>query len=59
VRTDGFPWVRVMRLGLGVLMLPPDVFWRTTLRELVAAFAIADVGVSRAQLQEMMIRFPD
>jgi uncharacterized phage protein (TIGR02216 family) len=59
VRTDGFPWARVMRLGMGVLMLPPHVFWRMTLRELVAAFSVEDVGVSRARLEAMMGDFPD
>ncbi len=31
-----FPWNRLMRAGMGELRLPPDHFWRMTLKELAA-----------------------
>lgn len=60
-----FPWSEAMRLGLGVLRLPPDAFWRMTPRELVAA--AAGIGgatgfgapISRARFDDLRQRFPD
>jgi uncharacterized phage protein (TIGR02216 family) len=60
-----FPWVDAMRLGLGVLRLPPDSFWRMTPRELAAARAGlgglqgAGLPLSRARLDDLQQRFPD
>ena len=31
---SGFPWADVMRIGLGVLRLPPHAFWAMTPKEL-------------------------
>ena len=36
---DGFPGRRLTQLGLGVLRLPPEQFWRASLCEIAAAFA--------------------
>ncbi|MDO8289718.1 MAG: phage tail assembly chaperone [Parvibaculum sp.] len=59
-----FPWARAMELGLGQLRLPPDAFWRMTLRELSAAAKGAGAGASgegmtRASLSSLAQRFPD
>lgn len=57
-------WPALMRLGLGALRLPPDVFWAMTPRELRAA---ADPGggakparpMARIELAALTARFPD
>lgn len=58
-----FPWAEAMQLGLGVLRLPPDQFWRMTPRELAAAIAGRRGGATppldRAALDELMQRYPD
>lgn len=41
-----FPWMRIMRLGLCELRLPPEQFWRMTLKELAAATGNETVDVS-------------
>ena len=54
-----------MSVGLGVLHLPPDVFWGMTPVEFVAALDGAGhpfgagVGPTRRTLGELMARFPD
>ena len=52
-----------MRLGLGVLRLPPREFWAMTPRELAAAAAAfappAPAAPPRAALEALMRRFPD
>lgn len=49
-----------MHLGLGVLRLAPADFWRTTPRELAAAFEPAlTPGLTRQTLDALMTRFPD
>jgi uncharacterized phage protein (TIGR02216 family) len=48
-----------MRLGLGVLQLAPEVFWRMTLKELMAAFEWPDAAMARVRLNELMERWPD
>lgn len=59
-----FPWAEAMRLGLGVLRLPPEAFWKMTPRELAAA-ASALGGMAgtpplkRARLDELARRYPD
>ncbi|MFT3938222.1 rcc01693 family protein [Rhodopseudomonas sp.] len=58
-----FPWAEAMQLGLGVLRLPPDQFWRMTPRELAAAIAGLRGGATpplgRAAFAELMRRYPD
>lgn len=52
-----------MGLGLGVLRLPPEAFWRMTPRELACAARglapRAAPALGRADLAELMARFPD
>ena len=52
-----------MRLGLGVLRLPPRTFWETTPRELHAAaeglFGRTANAPTREDLSDLMRRFPD
>jgi uncharacterized phage protein (TIGR02216 family) len=57
-----FPWKQAIGIGLGVLRLSPDQFWRMTPREL--AYAIEAVTgrsapLVRATLDELMTRYPD
>jgi len=54
-----------MTAGLGVLRLPPAIFWSMTLRELDAALRgafdlpCAGASPSRADLAALMKSFPD
>lgn len=50
-----------MELGLGVLRLSPDSFWRMTPRELAAAAGLSQTGgdLSRRELDALMTAFPD
>ena len=54
-----------MKVGFGLLRLPPDQFWSMTLRELEAAVAglfgdeVQAEPLARADLEELMQRFPD
>lgn len=57
--SQAFPWPRILQLGLGVLRLPPEQFWRTTLRELAAALPAPAQGLDRNRLDQMMMEFPD
>jgi uncharacterized phage protein (TIGR02216 family) len=54
---ERFPWMTLMRLGIGVYHLSPREFWSCTLRELV--FVRGDTGISRAGLVELMGQWPD
>lgn len=54
-----FPWARIMQLGLGTLKLSPSEFWRSTPREISAAFGAPPQPMLRQKLDEMMERFPD
>ena len=57
-----FPWGEAMRLGLGILRLPPDAFWRMTPRELAAAaraFGSPAKPIDRARLDALQRQFPD
>ncbi|MFG1478605.1 rcc01693 family protein [Xanthobacter sp. V4C-4] len=57
-----FPWDAAMGLGLGVLRLPPDAFWRMTPRELAAAGGLSPrpaPALDRTRLRALMERFPD
>jgi uncharacterized phage protein (TIGR02216 family) len=56
-----FPWEMAMTLGLARLRLLPEVFWRLSLPEFVAIAGGFDRpgGISRAEVERMMQRFPD
>jgi uncharacterized phage protein (TIGR02216 family) len=51
-----FPWGELMQLGLHVLKLPPEHFWRMTMRELICPRSTA---LTQARLEELMQKFPD
>jgi uncharacterized phage protein (TIGR02216 family) len=53
-----FPWPALMQRGLHHLKLPPEQFWRATLREICPAHLHA-TPLPRAQLVQLMKRFPD
>lgn len=61
---SGMPWDEMMRFGLGVLRLSPDVFWAATPRELAAAHAgLSGQGMARplerSALERLMDLHPD
>lgn len=62
--SEPFDWAAAMAFGLGVLKLPPAVFWAMTPRELEAALAghhgrRAGPAPSRLVLSALMQQFPD
>lgn len=65
-RPAGIDWAELMRLGLGGLRLPPEVFWSMTPVELQCALEgaglIARAGegpMARGAFEALMARFPD
>jgi uncharacterized phage protein (TIGR02216 family) len=58
-----FPWERAMAIGLGVLRLPPDQFWRMTPREFAAAlrglYGEPATPIDRAAFETLAAKFPD
>lgn len=56
-------WAGLMRVGLGVLRLPPDAFWAMTPREFAAAVTAFDgpraSPMTRAALEALRARYPD
>lgn len=54
-----FPWGQFMRLGMGVLRLPPRDFWAATPREIAAALGPPRAGLGRDDLLTLMQTFPD
>ncbi len=54
-----FPWAQFMRLGLGILRLPPKDFWAATPREIASAFGPLRAGLGRDDLLTLMQQFPD
>jgi uncharacterized phage protein (TIGR02216 family) len=59
---EPFPWPQALAVGLGVLRLPPEQFWRMTPRELAAALRglYGDAApIDRATFDELRARFPD
>ncbi|MFK8034282.1 MAG: rcc01693 family protein [Hyphomicrobiales bacterium] len=56
-----FPWQEVMRLGLGVMRLPPQHFWRLTPREFIAICGHSQAATppSKSDLYDLMRQFPD
>jgi uncharacterized phage protein (TIGR02216 family) len=55
---SGFPWARLMQLGLAELRLAPADFWSMTLKELNAVLPQAK-PMSRSDLDFLMERFPN
>ena len=60
-KPSGFPWGRIMQLGLGQLRLAPKDFWSMTLRELDAALGLGASArtMTRDDLQLLLERYPD
>lgn len=58
-----FPWERALAIGLGVLRLSPEEFWKMTPREFAAAlrglYGEPAMPLDRAALDALMLRFPD
>lgn len=58
-----FPWPLALAVGLGVLRLPPEQFWRMTPRELAAAlrglYGEEAAPLDRAAFDALRARFPD
>jgi uncharacterized phage protein (TIGR02216 family) len=55
-----FPWARLMQTGLGTLHLSPSEFWRSSPREIAAAFGSPpQPKMLRQKLDEMMENYPD
>lgn len=58
--TETFPWQRMMQVGLGNLRLSPDQFWRSSPREIAAAWGVPPhPKLLRQDLNEMMEKYPD
>lgn len=61
---EAVDWPGLMRVGLGVLRLPPEVFWAMTPAELRLALEGAgvvqtDPGLDKSWLSNLMAAFPD
>lgn len=57
-------WALMMRLGLGALRLPPEVFWAMTPVEFACALEGAGLvgtapSMTRHDLDALMARYPD
>lgn len=66
MRAEAIDWPGLMRLGLGALRLPPEVFWQMTPSEFRLALEGAgllpigsDLPMDRTRLRALMARFPD
>jgi uncharacterized phage protein (TIGR02216 family) len=57
------PWPQVLAIGLGVLRLPPEQFWRMTPREFAAALrglhGEPAGPLDRVSFEALARRFPD
>jgi uncharacterized phage protein (TIGR02216 family) len=57
-----FPWRQAIGVGLGMLRLPPEQFWRMTPRELTYAIEAVTgraAPLDRRTFTELMERYPD
>jgi len=58
-----FPWKQALAVGLGVLRLSPEQFWKMTPREFAAAlrgiYGEPQVPFERATLEALAARYPD
>jgi uncharacterized phage protein (TIGR02216 family) len=63
MKHDPFPWSQALAIGLGVLRLSPEQFWRMTPREFAAAlrglYGDPAPPFDRAVLDALVKRFPD
>jgi uncharacterized phage protein (TIGR02216 family) len=61
--SEPFPWKQAIGIGLGILQLSPESFWRMTPRELACAIEArtgrAGRPLSRTSLNTLMERYPD
>jgi uncharacterized phage protein (TIGR02216 family) len=49
-----------MQIGMGLLQLPPEQFWKSTLREITAAAGLAQSqDMTRSALERLMQQWPD
>jgi uncharacterized phage protein (TIGR02216 family) len=62
-RPPPLPWRQVLAIGLGVLRLPPEQFWRMTPREFAAAlrglYGEPAAPLDRGSFEALAGRFPD
>ncbi len=56
---EGFPWQRLMEIGMGQLRLSPREFWAATPREIAGALGGPRAALARAALEDLMRRYPD
>ncbi len=58
-----FPWKQALAIGLGVLRLPPEQFWKMTPREFAAAlrglYGDPQMPLDRKTLENLAARYPD
>jgi uncharacterized phage protein (TIGR02216 family) len=63
MKPQPFPWERALAIGLGVLRLSPEQFWKMTPREFAAALrglhGEPDAPLDRATFDALVARFPD
>jgi uncharacterized phage protein (TIGR02216 family) len=63
MKPEPFPWERALAIGLGVLRLPPEQFWKMTPREFAAAlrglYGEPTAPLDRVRFEALMARFPD
>ncbi|MCC6946948.1 MAG: phage tail assembly chaperone [Bradyrhizobiaceae bacterium] len=60
---EPFPWQQALAIGLGVLRLSPEAFWKMTPREFAAAlrglYGDPAPPLDRVAFDALMARFPD
>ena len=63
MKPQPFPWERALAIGLGVLRLSPEQFWKMTPREFAAAlrglYGEPAAPLDRATFDALVARFPD
>ena len=60
-RPQPFPWGAALHFGLGLLRLPPNIFWALSVREFLAlggGMRSGD-GIDRRGLEALMEKWPD
>ena len=61
--TAPFPWKQALAIGLGVLRLPPEQFWKMTPREFAAAlrglYGEPQMPLDRKAFEALATRYPD